>query len=30
MGLWSQRRSWLDTDNLGDFVGTGQDIDLIF
>ena len=30
MGLWSQWWGWLDTANRVDFVGTGQDIDLIF
>ena len=30
MGLWSQRRSWLDTGDRVDFIRAGQDIAVIF
>jgi hypothetical protein len=30
MGLWSQRRSWLDTADRVDFILAGQDIAVIF
>ena len=30
MGLWAQRRHWLDTDNRVDSILAGQDIALIF
>ena len=30
MGLWSQRRSWLDLCNRIDFILAGQDIAVIF